>query len=50
MSHRFRRTHSGHRAMRRLFASGISCHPSGTKPFRRVADDPHDEQNTLFRR
>jgi hypothetical protein len=48
MSHKLRRTHSGHSAIRRLFASGISCHPSGASPLRRAADDPHEEQNTLF--
>lgn len=48
ISHRFRRTHSGHSAIRRLLASGISCHPSGASPLRRVVDEPHEEQKILF--
>ena len=48
ISHRLRRTHSGHSAIRRLLASGISCHPNGASPLRRAADEPHEEQNTLF--
>lgn len=49
ISHRLRRTHSGHSARRRLFASGISCHPRGINPFRFAAEEPHEEQNTLLR-
>lgn len=48
ISHRLRRTHSGHSAIRRLFASGISCHPSGARPLRRAVDEPHEEQKILF--
>ena len=49
ISHRLRRTHSGQSASRRSLASGISCQPMGTRPRRRDAEIPQDEQNTRFR-